>query len=77
MYIELAFDTTTYSFQVFDEAGVAIGSPDTFLLANYKIPELTSKDLPYLTVYPIDNQDGTFPFSAQYPRSRVIIRQLP
>lgn len=72
MYILFTFDATNYTFQLKDEAGVDIGTPHVYAIADYKIPALTQKEDKYITVYPQDSQEGTFPWTAQFPRDRVV-----
>lgn len=76
MYIEFTYDATNYHFQKKDESGVDIGSVETYAQADYKIAELTDLTSKYLTVYPQDQQAGTFPYTAQYPRERMVSKQL-
>ena len=72
MYILFTFDDTNFTFQLKDEAGVNIGSAHVYARADYKIPALTQKDDKYLVVYPQDQVEGQFPWTAQFPRDRVV-----
>lgn len=77
MYIDLTISDTSYSFQKRDEAGVAIGSADSFLKANYRLDFSTDPRFYYIWPQGPDtpiNEKPTFPPKASYPVEKILIK---
>ena len=71
MWILLTISDAELRFQVKSPLGVDIGAPYVYARSQYRVMHPQRNDL-YITIYLEKSEDGSFPFVAQFPRSRII-----
>jgi hypothetical protein len=76
MWVLLTISPAFFTFQVKSPTGVDIGAPYVFDRLIHRIMHPQRNDL-YITIYPMAAEDGSFPFLAQFPRSRIIVILVP
>jgi len=71
MYILFTITATQYIFQIKSSNGVDIGPPFVYDIAHYKLLGIR-ENATHISVYPMSGEFGTFPFTAQFPRDRIV-----